>query len=85
MPGQHPGHSAFVDAARERILVGALKINFYQLIVFEDRHFGFVAIGGDHQFLAHDSLPSGREGSADRLVSLAFGLVRPSTEYEEDR
>ena len=48
---QHPRHPAFVDASRQRIFVFALMINFDYLIVFDDRHACFVAVGGDHQFL----------------------------------
>jgi hypothetical protein len=51
--GQDPRDAAFVNAAGERILVGALKINFYQLILFEDSYFSLMAIGANHQFLTH--------------------------------
>ncbi len=44
---------AFVNAASQRIFVGALKIHLYQLIVFENGHFRFVAIRRDHHFLGH--------------------------------
>jgi hypothetical protein len=39
---QHPGHAAFVNGSRERVLVLALKIDFGKLFVFYDRNFGFV-------------------------------------------
>jgi predicted component of type VI protein secretion system len=42
-----------VYTAGERVFVRTLKINLYQLILFEDRYFGFMAIGANHQFLTH--------------------------------
>ena len=57
--GQDARDAPFVDTARQRILVGALEVNFHQLIVFDQRHFGLVPIGRDHQFLTHRSSLSG--------------------------
>jgi hypothetical protein len=54
--GENAGDSSFMNAAGERIFVGALEINFAQLIVFDQRHFGLVPVGRDHQFLAHSGL-----------------------------
>jgi hypothetical protein len=54
-PWKHAGDAALMDAARERIFVGALKINFHQLIVFDQRYFGLMPVGRDHQFLTHPS------------------------------
>jgi len=45
---QNARHAAFMNAARERILVSALEINLDELIVFEKRNPGLVPIGRDH-------------------------------------
>jgi hypothetical protein len=58
--GENARDASFMNAAGERIFVGALEINFAQLIVFDQRHFGLVPVGRDHQFLAHSGLhPAG--------------------------
>ena len=54
--GKHARHTSFMNTAGERILIGALEVNFHQLIVFDQRHSGLVPIGRDHQFLTHISL-----------------------------
>ncbi len=60
-PGQDTRDAPLMDTARQRILVGALEINFHQLIVFNQRYLGLVPIGRNHQFLAHrSSLSRGR-------------------------
>ena len=46
--GQHACDAAFVDAAGERILVGALEVDFDELVFLEDRDTGFVPVGGDY-------------------------------------
>ena len=56
--GQDPRHAAFVNAARERIFIGSLEKHFHQLVVFQNGHFGLVAIRRDHQFFAHENSSS---------------------------
>lgn len=53
---QNPSHSPLVDAPGQGVFIRALEVNFYQLILFENRHPRFVAIGGNHQFFAHSTL-----------------------------
>jgi hypothetical protein len=48
-----------MDAAGKRIFVLTLKINLYQLIVFENGYSRLMAIGSNHQFLTHVSPPLG--------------------------
>ena len=55
---QHARHAALVDTPGERIFIGPLEVNLHQLIVFQERHSGFVPIGRNHQFLAHPQPPS---------------------------
>jgi hypothetical protein len=43
--GKNPGHATLVDRTCERVFVLTLKINFVELLVFHDRHFGFVRCG----------------------------------------
>jgi hypothetical protein len=58
-PRQNARDASFMDAACQRIFVGALEVNFHQLIVFDQRHSGLVPVGRDHQFLTHrPSLPA---------------------------
>ncbi len=45
---QHASHPAFVNAARQRVFLLALKIDLNQLVVFEDRHSRLVAIRRYH-------------------------------------
>jgi hypothetical protein len=44
-----------VNAARQRIFVGALKENFNQLIVLENGNFRLVPIRRNHEFFAHET------------------------------
>jgi hypothetical protein len=58
-----------VNAASERVLVGALEKHFDQLVVFENRHFDLVAIRRNHQFFAHAcSYSSWREPELEESV-----------------
>ena len=41
---QNARHTALVNAPSQRVLIGALKIDFDQLVVFKNGHFGFVAV-----------------------------------------
>jgi hypothetical protein len=43
--GKHAGDASFVNAAGERIFVGALEVDFHQLVVFDQSHFGLMPIG----------------------------------------
>jgi hypothetical protein len=43
--GEHAGDPAFVNAAGEGILVGALEENLYEDIVLKNGHLCFVAVG----------------------------------------
>src|SRR5579885_705212 len=60
-------YTAFVNAARQRIFIGSLKIDLDQLIVFEDGYFRLMAIRSNHQFLTHLSPPRRRNTAGDRL------------------
>jgi hypothetical protein len=42
---QHARDAPFMNAAGQRIFVGALEVNFHQLVVFDQRHFGLMPIG----------------------------------------
>ena len=43
--GQHARDAPLMNAAGERIFVGALEVNFHQLIVFDESYFGLMPIG----------------------------------------
>jgi hypothetical protein len=49
-----------VNASRQGILVGALQVDFYQLAIFEDPDFRFVAVLTNHQLLGHHFFTSMR-------------------------
>ena len=42
---QHARDAPLMNAARERIFVGALEVNFHQLVVFDQRHLGLMPVG----------------------------------------
>jgi hypothetical protein len=42
---QHACDASFMNAAGQRIFVGALEVDFHQLVVFDQRHFGLMPIG----------------------------------------
>jgi hypothetical protein len=46
-----------VNASNQRVLIGALEIDFNQLLVFQNGHFSFVAVGGDYQLFGHPNSP----------------------------
>jgi lysophospholipase L1-like esterase len=57
-----------VDAAREGVLIRALKVDFDELVLFEDRNLRLVEIGCNDQFLAHKSPPwCGRDEQREEL------------------
>jgi hypothetical protein len=47
-----------MNTSSQRIFIRTLEIDFDELILFKDRYFRFVAIGSNHQLLAHSSPPS---------------------------
>jgi hypothetical protein len=56
-PRQNACDASFVNAAYERILVGALEVNFDKLVVFKKRDLGLVAIRRNHQLFCHLESP----------------------------
>jgi hypothetical protein len=54
--GEHARDASLMNAAGERIFIGALEINLAQQIVFDQRDFGLLPVGRDYQFLAHSGL-----------------------------
>ena len=44
---QDSRYATFVNGTSERVFVLTLKINFVELLVFHDRHFGFMWGGGN--------------------------------------
>jgi hypothetical protein len=65
--GQDTRDASLVDAAGQRILVGPLEVDFDQLVVFQDGHFGFVAGARNDQLFAHEATPvlDGEEGGSE--------------------
>ncbi len=60
IPGKHAGDTAFVDRSCEGVFVFPLIKYFSKLIIFHQRHFGFVGGGRHIQFFVHGR--SGRTG-----------------------
>ena len=56
-PRQHARNSSFMDASRQGILRPPLKVNLDQLVVFENRHLGLVAVRRNHQLFTHLTSP----------------------------
>ena len=43
--GEHARDASLMNAARQRILIGTLEINFAEEIVLDQRHFGLMPVG----------------------------------------
>ncbi len=56
--GQHLGHPALVDIADHAAIALALNEDLRELVVLEDGHAGFVAVGRNDHFLVHGGVSS---------------------------
>jgi hypothetical protein len=73
--GKHAGHTPFINGTCKRVFVLTLKINFCELIFFDNRNFRLMRCRRDKQFFGHASLRFLRTGRRIRIQSA--NRVRP--------
>jgi hypothetical protein len=65
-----------VNTANKGILVGALEVHLDELLVFENRHFGLVAIRRNDQIFCHENSPLPEAGERSNRKDSTAELPR---------